>query len=159
MADKKQIEGIDYKNCYYANFNALWSMDEENEDEALNKNEFVLVHAMREHVPNSEFWGGHAFLLNKEHDYIMDFSNQKLIVESKDKLFKQWNIQETGWNMYFEYTLDEAMDKIQEHESYGSWDLLYEDWKAEGWIDYMKNYFIPTFQPIQNKANKERKVV
>ena len=61
--------------------------------------------------------------------------------------------------MYFEYTLDEAMDKIQEHGSDGAWDLLYEDWKAEGWIDYMKNYFIPTFQPIQNKANKERKVV
>ena len=34
----KQIEGIDYKNCYYANFNALWSMDEEGEDRTDREN-------------------------------------------------------------------------------------------------------------------------
>ena len=51
--------------------------------------------------------------------------------------------------MYFEYSLEDAVALAYEEEHYGAWELLYEMWENEGWAYYMKEYFMPKFQPKQ----------
>ena len=55
-------------NCYEANF--IEFMARNNSDE-------VLVQAMREVGKNSEWWGGHSFILSKgdRKNVVYDFSN------------------------------------------------------------------------------------
>ena len=96
-------------NCYEANFNEMI----QNAD-TYKGDEWRLVHALREHFPGSEWWGGHAFLLNTDENLVFDFSNGaqmknngKELVVDKDKIYKQWNIQEDGLFMYFEYTFQD----------------------------------------------------
>tara|TARA_R100000781_G_scaffold23377_2_gene17266 strand:+ start:749 stop:1198 length:450 start_codon:yes stop_codon:yes gene_type:complete len=145
------VKGIDFSNCYYANLSKLLDMEDK------DSQDWVLVHAVRE--MSFERWGGHAFLLNKKTNMILDFSNQKLLEGTKEELFEQWNIQEDGDRMYFEYTKEQCLNKVAEHMTYGSWDLLYEDWMNKEWGKYMKEYFIPNFQPVLNKQRKEKEGV
>ena len=146
-------------NCYEANFvEMLQSPDTYRGDE------WRLVHAMRENIKGSEWWGGHAFLLNTDENLVFDFSNgakmrndgKELIVD-KDEIYSQWNIQVDGLFMYFEYTFQEAIKNAYEIEHYGSWELVFEDWKNPAWIDYMKDYFIPTFEPKRNATEQLNK--
>lgn len=143
--------GIDYSNCYYANFWAFKEMDKE------EQKDYVLVHAVREMA--HEYWGGHAFLLNKKTNKILDFSNGKRLEGTKEELFKQWNIQEDGLRMYYEYTYKESVMKCGKTRTYGAWDLLFEDWKNKEWGSYMENYFIPTFQPDLYQIRQTKKGV
>ena len=107
----------------------------------------------------AEWWCGHAFLLNKKTNKILDFSNQKKLEGTKEELFKQWNIQEDGDRMYFEYTKQQCLNKVAEHMTYGSWDLLFEDWQNKAWAKYMSEYFIPKYQPIMHKQRTEKEGV
>ena len=139
-------------NCYEANFNEL--------TKRVNgvpvyhaEGDWVLVHAMRENA--SEWWGGHAFLLDRENNKVWDYSNGKVQTWDKDEIYKTWNIQEDGDKMYFEYNYIRAIEMCLDSGHYGSWELLYEDWKAEGWIEYITEYFMPTFQPLQHQMRLE----
>ena len=143
--------GIDYSNCYYANFWAFKEMDKE------EQKDYVLVQAVREMA--HEYWGGHAFLLNKKTNKILDFSNGKRLEGTKEELFKQWNIQEDGLRMYYEYTYKESVMKCAKTRTYGAWDLLLDDWKNEEWHSYMMDYFIPTFQPELYQIRQTKKGV
>ena len=145
------VRGIDFSNCYHANLWKLFEMEEK------DSQEWVLVHAVREMA--SEWWGGHAFLLNKKTNKILDFSNQKKLEGTKEEMFKQWNIQEDGDRMYFEYTKQQCLNKVAEHMTYGSWDLLFEDWQNKAWAKYMSEYFIPKYQPIMHKQRTEKEGV
>jgi hypothetical protein len=49
--------------------------------------------------------------------------------------------------------------KCGKTRSYGAWDLLFEDWKNKEWGSYMKNYFIPTFQPELYQVRQTKKGV
>tara|TARA_R100001443_G_scaffold24148_1_gene36319 strand:- start:7072 stop:7521 length:450 start_codon:yes stop_codon:yes gene_type:complete len=147
----KGKRGVDFSNCYYANLWKLLEMEEK------DSQEWVLVHAVREMA--AEWWGGHAFLLNKKTNKILDFSNQKKLEGTKEELFKQWNIQEDGDRMYFEYTKQQCLNKVAEHMTHGSWDLLFEDWQNKAWAKYMSEYFIPKYQPIMHKQRTEKEGV
>jgi len=137
-------------NCYEANF--IEFMARNNSDE-------VLVHAMREVGKNSEWWGGHAFILNKSFGAVYDLSNSAEQFGIDDKgihqelIYKEWNIQKDGRAMYFEYTRDHAKKMLAKHNHFGSWELKHEDWRdeqgGENWGKYMTEYFKPTHQPKQ----------
>ena len=90
---KNKERGIDYSNCYYAN---LWEFVEmqNRKTQGQGAEDWVLVHSVREMA--SEWWGGHAFLLNKKTDQILDFSNGKRLEGTKEDRFKQWNIKRDG---------------------------------------------------------------
>ena len=138
-------------NCYEANFNEFTTRV--NGKPVYNEGNWVLVHAMREIA--SEWWGGHAFLLNKDVDEVWDYSNGKIEVYQKADIYDKWNIQENGDKMYFEYNYVRALQMALDTGHYGSWELLFEDWKDEGWMKYMTEYFMPTFQPLQNQMRLE----
>lgn len=140
-------------NCYEANFKEFTTKVDRKP--IYHEGNWVLVHAMREIA--SEWWGGHAFLLNKDFDEVWDYSNGKIEVWPKDEIFKTWNIQVEGDRMYFEYTYIRALQMALDTGHYGSWELLFEDWKNKEWIDYMKNYFQPTFQPMLFKLRQASK--
>ena len=57
-------------DCYKANFDEMF-----NNPDTYNSDEWRLVHAMRENIKGSEWWGGHCFLLNTEENLVFDFSN------------------------------------------------------------------------------------
>ena len=61
-------------NCYQANFDEMV-----NNPDTYNSDEWRLVHAVRENVKGSEWWGGHCFLLNTEENLVFDFSNGAMI--------------------------------------------------------------------------------
>ena len=124
-------------DCYEANLKKYL--------DSVNKNT-VLVHAMREIV--TEYWGGHAFLLDKKRNRVFDFSNGKSQQWNKDEIFEKWNIQVQGRDMYFEYTKEQALQKVLEHKTFGSWDLTFENWNDENYLEYIRDYFIPKFQPV-----------
>ena len=138
-------------NCYEANFNEFTTRV--NGKPVYNEGNWVLVHAMREIA--SEWWGGHAFLLNKDVDEVWDYSNGKIEVYQKADIYDTWNIQENGDRMYFEYNYIRALQMALDTGHYGSWELLFEDWKDEGWMKYMTEYFMPTFQPLQHQMRLE----
>ena len=138
-------------NCYEANFNEFTKRV--SGKPVYNEGNWVLVHAMREIA--SEWWGGHAFLLNKDEDEVWDYSNGKVEVYQKADIYDTWNIQENGDKMYFEYNYIRALQMALDTGHYGSWELLFEDWKDEGWMRYMTEYFMPTFQPLQNQTSLE----
>ena len=139
-------------DCYEANF--LRFFEAKNDD-------FVLVHAMREIV--SEWWGGHCFILDTKTDTVYDFSlsaEQFGIGEegiAKKEIYEQWNIQEDGLYMYFEYSFEDAVALAYEEEHYGAWELLYEMWQHKEWSYYMKEYFMPKFQPKQSAVQELNK--
>ena len=81
----------------------------------------------------------------------------KELVVDKYKIYKQWNIQVDGLFMYFEYTFQDAVKFAYELEHYGSWELVFEDWKNPAWIDYMKDYFIPTHEPKRHAVQQLNK--
>ena len=111
-------------NCYEANFNEFTTRV--NGKPVYNEGNWVLVHAMREIA--SEWWGGHAFLLNKDEDEVWDYSNGKVEVYQKADIYDTWNIQENGDKMYFEYNYIRALQMALDTGHYGSWELLFEDW-------------------------------
>jgi len=137
-------------DCYEANFLRFFKA---------NNDDYVLVHAMREIV--SEWWGGHCFILDTKTDTVYDYSlsaNQWDIGDegiAKDVIYKEWNIQEDGLGMYFEYSFQDAVALAYEEEHYGSWELMYEMWQDENFGYYMTEYFMPKFQPLQAKARKQ----
>jgi hypothetical protein len=133
-------------NCYEANFNEFTSRV--NNKPKYNNTNKVLVHAMREWAgKGSEMWGGHAFILDKDTNWVDDYSNNKHLSVAKDEIFEKWNIQTEGKFMYFEYDYVQAIDKAIETGHYGCWDILFEQWQNENHIEYMKDYFMPKFQP------------
>tara|TARA_R110000823_G_scaffold139538_1_gene269328 strand:- start:883 stop:1320 length:438 start_codon:yes stop_codon:yes gene_type:complete len=134
-------------DCYEANFKKFF-YDKRNQDE------FVLVHAMRE--IHDEWWGGHGFILDKKNNIVHDYSNGKYKTGTKEEIYKEWNIQEDGNQMYFEYSMHESVTKAYNEETYGPWELKFEQWMDDDHIDYMKSYFLPNFQPRLEKFHKEQ---
>ncbi len=103
---------------------------------------------MREIMKGSEWWGGHAFLLNTDTNEVHDFSNGKHVVATKEDYYEEWTILEHGKETYFEYTKAEAWEWAQKTEHYGCWELAFELWDTKkDWNDYMANYWIPTHEP------------
>ena len=146
-------------DCYEANFNEFFL----NRD-TYSGDEWRLVHAMREHVKGTEWWGGHAFILNLDENLVFDFSNgaklrnngKELVVDAEE-IYEQWSISKYGLHTYFEYTMEEAVKMAYETGHYGSWELKFEDWKSKDWGDYMKNYWIPNFEPKRHALEKKSK--
>ena len=116
---------------------------------------------MREHFEGSEWWGGHCFLLNTEENLVFDFSNgakmrndgKELVVDA-DEIYKKWNICKDGNATYFEYTFETAVEWAYDSGHYGSWELKFELWREKDWGNYMKDYWIPTFEPKRHALNQ-----
>ena len=143
-------------DCYEANFNEMF-----NNPDTYNSDEWRLVHAMREHFEGSEWWGGHCFLLNTEENLVFDFSNgakmrndgKELVVDA-DEIYKKWNICKDRIATYFEYTFQTAVKWAYDSGHYGSWELKFELWREKDWGTYMKEYWIPTFEPKRHALNQ-----
>ena len=91
-----------------------------------NSDEWRLVHAMREHFEGSEWWGGHCFLLNTEENLVFDFSNgAKMRNDGKELV-------------------------VDADEIYKKWNIC----KDGNWGNYMKDYWIPTFEPKRHALNQ-----
>jgi hypothetical protein len=133
-------------NCYEANLKELLA----------NNDDLVLVHAMREIT--REYWGGHAFLLDKKANVIHDYSNEKYLVINKDTIYKEWNIQIQGQGMYFEYSKEETLEKLFKEETYGPWDLTYENPNSENYVEYVRDYFMKHFQPTFYEMDKKLRI-
>jgi len=136
-------------NCYEANFKELCLVNPMSYGE-----EWVLVHAMREIIQGTEWWGGHAFLLNTDTDEVHDFSNGKHEVYDKDDIYAKWSIQVMGNQTYYEYTKKQAGRLAVDTGHYGCWELKFEMWNTEGWNEYMKDYWVPTHEPRRDKLQK-----
>ena len=147
---------MDKGDCYQANFDEMIK-----NPDTYNSDEWRLVHAMREHFEGSEWWGGHCFLLNTEENLVFDFSNgakmkndgKELVVDA-DEIYKKWNICKDGDATYFEYTFQTAVEWAYESGHYGSWELKFELWREKDWGTYMKDYWIPTFEPKRHALNQ-----
>ena len=147
-------------DCYKANFDEMF-----NNPDTYNSDEWRLVHAMRENIKDTEWWGGHCFLLNTEENLVFDFSNgakmrndgKELVIDA-DKIYEQWNICKDGNQTYFEYDFTTAVQWAYDSGHYGSWELKFELWKEDDWITYMQEYWIPTHEPKRHaleQANKK----
>jgi len=135
-------------NCYEANFKEMCLTN------AVNYGDnWRLVHAMREIMQGSEWFGGHAFLLNIDTNEVHDFSNGKHVVANKEDYYKEWNILEHGQETYYEYTKAQAWKWATKTEHYGCWELKFEMWDTEGWNEYMTTYWIPTHEPRRHALN------
>jgi imidazole glycerol phosphate synthase subunit HisF len=135
-------------NCYEANFKEMCLTN------AINYGDnWRLVHAMREIMQGSEWFGGHAFLLNVDTNEVHDFSNGNHVVANKEDYYKEWNILEHGQQTYYEYTKAEAWKWATKTEHYGCWELKFEMWDTEGWNEYMTTYGIPTHEPRRHALN------
>lgn len=140
-------------DCYEASFKAFMHGIEE-----FDHNEWVLVHAMREHMgKGAEWWGGHAFLLNKKTNQVIDHSisarnnnDGEPMVTTLDKVIEMWDLRVDQEDMYVEYTRGEMVEKALETGHYGSWDLPFENWEDEGYGDYM-NMFQQKYMPRTRK--------
>ena len=147
---------MDKGDCYQANFDEMIK-----NPDTYNSDEWRLVHAMREHFEGSEWWGGHCFLLNTEENLVFDFSNgarmkndgKELVIDA-DEIYKKWNICKDGDATYFEYTFQTAVEWAYESGHYGSWELKFELWREKDWGTYMKDYWIPTFEPKRHALNQ-----
>jgi len=139
-------------NCYEANFKELCL------DNAKNYGvEWVLVHAMREILEGSEWWGGHAFLLNRKTNEVHDFSNGKHEIWDKEEIYKKWNVKVHGLETYFEYSKPEAWEKALDTETYGAWELKFENWTDKDWHVYMQDWWIPNMEPRRHALEIESK--
>ena len=144
-------------DCYKTNFTKFFKENNPN---------WILVHALREWGGvGSEVWGSHCFildtLLDKVYDYSLSASQWNIGSEGipKDMIYKEWNIQEDGLYMYFEYTRKEAVVLTYEKEHYGPFEILFDDWQHESWGYYMKEYFVPKFQPKKNLLDDVSEVI
>ena len=138
------------------------------------KNKYVIVHAMREIADGSEFWGGHAFVLNKTTNRVLSEANNDMqqnggipLDVSFEVAKEMWNLQPQDETMYVEYTIQEynmmlfeneyydeqTCENMVEHRFYG---LKYENWKDKGWQDYMNKYFLPTYCPHTHAKRLEK---
>ena len=126
----------------------------------------VLVQLEREMF--SEYWGHHSVVLFKkesgffDEDMVLDLSNGarltnegKPLIEPKEKMWEEWNVQVDGDGMYFEYNYVETIQKIMETLTYEPFELKRSRWMDEGHTEYMRDYFIPNFQPTTQKLMEE----
>ena len=177
---EKNMTEFEFKkgNCYEAAFNSLFK------NTKFNKEEWYLVHAVREHFAGTEWFGGHAFLYNPyakngKDGAGMIYSNANNDMSSNDgkpleitfkEAVEKWSLKPHDETMFKMYTMKEAAAKAVEYEHYGAWDLPYELWADKEWFktntkfdtygEYMKEHFIPKYQPkleVMREIKKEIK--
>lgn len=127
----KKGENMEFEkgDCYEANFNAFMNVKQ------FDHKEWVMVHALREIIKGTEWWGGHAFLWNKKTGMIYDASksgrarnNGKPLKWTFAKAKKEWTLHPEEPSMFVEYTRGEMVEKAMETGHYGCWDLTLELW-------------------------------
>ena len=134
--------------------------------EGIKNGTIVLVQFEREMF--SEFWGHHSVVLFKkesgifDEDMVLDLSigsrlkdSGEPLIAPKEKMWKEWNVQEDGLGMYYEYTMLETFDRIVETLTYEPFELKRSRWMDEGHGEYMRDYFIPNFEPTRQKLMEE----
>ena len=131
------------------------------------KDEYVIVHAMRE-IYGGEVWGGHAFVFNKTTNRVLSKANNDMqenggnpldisFEEAKEML----NLHPNDASMYKEYTIQEFNAKLfqgfngSNNVTLEFWDLKYENWKDDDWNDYMNNHFMPLYCPNHHKKRQD----
>ena len=155
-------------NCYPAAWNAI--------NDPSKGNDWVVVHALRDIFKGAAHYGGHAFLLNKKTNTVYDDSvSAKYIDGAIDDIIDGMPFQEyvdktyvltEGDYVYKEYTMKELNMITFENEYHSPFHLAKEMWSLEpkefaarfpgydSHADYMKNYFLPTFEPHWEKLKK-----
>lgn len=134
-------------------------------DKISDKDEHVIVHAMRE-IYGGEVWGGHAFVLNKTTNRVLSEANNdmqenggKPLDVSFEEAKEMWNLQPNDPSMYKEYTIQEFNAKLFENGldnvTLEFWDLKYENWQDDDWNDYMNNHFMPLYCPNHHKKRQD----
>lgn len=155
-------------NCYPAAWNAI--------NKSSKGDDWVVVHALRDIFKGAAHYGGHAFLLNKKTNTVYDNSiSAKYIDGNVDGVVDGMPFQEyvdktylltEGDYVYKEYTMKELNRITFEHGYHSPFHLAKEMWSLEpkefaarfpgydSHADYMKNYFLPTFEPQWEKLKK-----
>jgi len=160
----KKGENMEFEkgDCYVANFNALMDI------EKFDHKEWVMVHALREIILGSEWWGGHAFLYNKKTKMVYDASisarnsnDGKPLNITLEEAVDKWNLKTHEPSMWQEYTRGEMVTKAIDTGHYGSWDLPYENWATmppANYAEYMKwfqkEYCPTTYKVMQLNTEK-----
>ena len=126
----------------------------------IDKGDIVLVQLERELF--TEFWGHHSVILNKRTNKVLDMSIGSRIkkgggplIADKETLWKEWNVQEDGDGMYYEYDRFQTLEFTIKEEAYTVFELKRSRWEDEGHTEYMRDYFIPNFQPTTQKLMEE----
>ncbi len=154
-------------NCYPAAWNAI---------NTIKNDDWVVVHALRDIFKGANHFGGHAFLVRKWKDGKLlenptvydDCISAKYIDGSVDGVVDGMPFDEyvektfvvtEGDYVYKEYTRIELNKETMKDMVHMPFDLAKEQWamkpkefakrfpKYESYVDYMKNYYQPTFEP------------
>lgn len=154
-------------NCYPAAWNAINT--KKNDD-------YIVVHALRDIFKGANHFGGHAFLVRKWKDGKLlenptvydDCISAKYIDGSVDGVVDGMPFDEyvektfvvtEGEYVYKEYTRKELNKETAKDMVHMPFDLAKERWAMkpkefakrfpgyESYVDYMKNYYQPTFEP------------
>jgi len=154
-------------NCYPAAWNAINT--KKNDD-------YIVVHALRDIFKGANHFGGHAFLVRKWKDGKLlknptvydDCISAKYIEGSVDGVVDGMPFDEyvektfvvtEGDYVYKEYTRKELNIETMKEMVHMPFDLAKEQWAMkpkefakrfpgyENYVDYMKNYYQPTFEP------------
>jgi|TARA_R110000851_G_scaffold167472_1_gene313113 hypothetical protein len=170
-------------NCYPAAWNAINT--KKNDD-------YIVVHALRDIFKGANHFGGHAFLVRKWKDgkllknpTVYDDSISAKYIEGSvdgvvdgmpfDEYVEKTFVVTEGDYVYREYTRIELNKETMKDMAHMPFDLAKEQWSMkpkefskrfpgyDSYVDYMKNYFQPTFEPHwvklmeMNKANEAKK--
>lgn len=115
---KMENDGSIMGDCFEASANYLlnlyWLKDEAN---------WRLVHTMvlaPEHSPIAGTRFAHAFLLNIKYGVALDVANGKKVCLPKERYFNLGNIDPDSFP-YEEYDVQQLLDKLQCHQTYGPW--------------------------------------
>ena len=88
---------------------------------------------------------------------VHDFSNGKHEIWDKEEIYKKWNVKVHGLETYFEYSKPEAWEKALDTETYGAWELKFENWTDKDWHVYMQDWWIPNMEPRRHALEIESK--
>lgn len=89
---------------------------------ATQKKEFILVHGeVMGRGPLEGVTFGHAWIVDTKTDTVIDNSNGGNVRIPKAVYYLLGHIEHIG--NYYEYTVEQAMEKMREFKHYGPWDL------------------------------------
>ena len=150
-------------NCYPAAWNAI------NTKKFIVNDDWVVVHALRDIFKGANHFGGHAFLLNKKTNTVYDDCISAKYIDGSvdgvvddmpfDEYVEKTFVVTEGDYVYKEYTRIELNKETMKDMVHMPFDLAKERWAMkpkefakrfpgyESYVDYMKNYYQPTFEP------------
>lgn len=164
-------------NCYPAAWNAI------NTKKFIVNDDWVVVHALRDIFEGANHFGGHAFLLNKKTNTVYDDCISAKYIDGSvdgvvdgmpfDEYVEKTFVVTEGDYVYKEYTRKELNKETMKEMVHMPFDLAKEQWAMkpkefakrfpgyESWVDYMENYYQPTFEKhwvelkkMQDKAER-----